>query len=58
MYLKAIQELNLNKDECLAFEDSKRGIDSAVNSNLKTIQVSNFTCIKYNYMLLCFGSEN
>lgn len=46
-YLKAIEELKLNKEECLAFEDSKRGIDSAINSDLKTLQVSNFTSIKY-----------
>jgi len=40
--------LNLNKNECLAFEDSKRGVDSAVDSGIKTIQVSNFTSIKYS----------
>ena len=46
-YLDAIKTLNLDKDICLAFEDSKRGIDAAIDSGLKTIQVSNFTSIKY-----------
>lgn len=47
-YLKTIEYLKLKKEDCLAFEDSKRGIDSAVDSGIKTIQVSNFTSIKYN----------
>lgn len=46
-YLKAIEVLKLDKKYCLAFEDSKRGIDAAINSNLKTVQVNNFTSIKY-----------
>lgn len=47
-YLKSIDYLGVNPERCLAFEDSKRGIDSAINSGLKTIQVSNFTDLKYN----------
>lgn len=46
-YLDAINYLGLNKNNCLAFEDSKRGIDSAIESGLKVVQVSNFTSIKY-----------
>ena len=46
-YLDAINYLGLNKNNCLAFEDSKRGIDSAIDSGLKVVQVSNFTSIKY-----------
>lgn len=46
-YLDAIQTLNLDKNTCLAFEDSKRGIDAAIDSGLKTVKVSNFTSIKY-----------
>lgn len=46
-YLKSINFLGINKENCLAFEDSKRGIDAAVNCGLQTIQVNNFTSIKY-----------
>ena len=46
-YLKSIDYLGIDKENCLAFEDSKRGIDAAVNCGLKTVQVNNFTCIKY-----------
>jgi len=46
-YLKALECLKLNREYSLAIEDSKRGIDAAINSNLKTIQVNNFTSIKY-----------
>lgn len=46
-YLKAMKMLNLNKNTTLVFEDSKRGIDAAISSGLKTIQVSNFSSIKY-----------
>ena len=46
-YLNSINYLGINKENCLAFEDSKRGIDAAVNCGLKTVQVNNFTSIKY-----------
>ena len=46
-YLKTIKFLKLDEKYCLAVEDSKRGIDAAINSNLKVVQVSNFTTIKY-----------
>jgi len=46
-YIKGLKHLKLKKEECLAIEDSKRGIDSSISTGLKTIQVSNFTTIKY-----------
>ena len=46
-YLKVIEFLNLEKKKCLSIEDSKRGIDSAINSGLNVIQVNNFTTLKF-----------
>lgn len=45
-YLKAIEYFNVDRKNCLAFEDSKRGIDAAIASGLQVVQVSNFTSIK------------
>lgn len=58
-YNVVISELKLKKEECLSIEDSKRGIDSAIDSGLKVIQVNNFTSIKYeDERTLHFDSAN
>ena len=58
-YLKSIIFLGINKENCLAFEDSKRDIGAAVNCGLQTIQVNNFTSIKYFYgRTINFNSAN
>ena len=48
-YLKALNYFNIKPNECLAIEDSKRGVDAAINAGIKTIKVENFTMIKYKY---------
>ena len=47
-YYMALEYLRLTPNECLAIEDSKRGIDAAVIANIPTIKVDNFTEIKYH----------
>ena len=42
-YLKALSSLNLSNNEVIAIEDSKRGVDSAINANVRTIKVNSFT---------------
>jgi len=37
IYVWALQQLNLNPENCLAFEDSENGIKSSLGANLKTI---------------------
>jgi len=41
-YIKALEELNLNSDNCIAIEDSERGIKSSIEANIKTIQVNDY----------------
>lgn len=41
-YEMALNSLNVLSDNCIAFEDSKRGIISSKNANIKTIQVTDF----------------
>ena len=48
-YLKALNFFKVSPNECLAIEDSKRGIEAAINAGIKTIKVENFTMIKYEY---------
>ena len=48
-YLKALEYFKVSPDKCLAIEDSKRGVDAALNAGIKTIKVENFTMIKYEY---------
>lgn len=48
-YLKTLKLLSLEASNCLAIEDSKRGIDSAINAGITTIKVENFTSIKFSY---------
>lgn len=46
-YFMTLDELDINPYECLAIEDSKRGIDAALKANIPTIKVENFTTIKF-----------
>lgn len=46
-YFMALDELDINPEECLAIEDSKRGIEAALKANIPTIKVENFTTIKF-----------
>lgn len=48
-YLKAVSELKLKKEDCLAVEDSNRGIKSAINAGLDVVQVSGFSMLQENY---------
>ena len=42
-YIKAINSLRINTDECIAVEDSYRGIEASTNANIKTIKVSEYS---------------
>lgn len=46
-YEIALKQMNLNPRDCIAIEDSKRGIDAAISANIKVIKVDSFTAIKY-----------
>ena len=46
-YSMALKALDISTNECLAIEDSKRGIDAALAANIPTIKVDNFTVIKF-----------
>ena len=46
-YFMTLDELDISPYECLAIEDSKRGIDAALKANIPTIKVENFTTIKF-----------
>ena len=48
-YFNAMKLLELNENECIALEDSKRGIKSAIEAGIKTIQVDGFTKDNENY---------
>ncbi len=48
-YLNALAYFEVSPNECLAIEDSKRGVDAAISAGIKTIKVENFTMIKYKY---------
>lgn len=37
IYLRVANELNVNKDECLIFEDSLIGIDAAINAGIEVV---------------------
>lgn len=47
-YLKALELLGKRHEEVLVIEDSKRGIDAAINSGLKVIKVDEYTLVKFN----------
>lgn len=46
-YNEAIHQLNVAPLSCLAVEDSKRGIDAAINSGIPVVQVHNFSSIPF-----------
>lgn len=41
-YNEAIRQLDVDPLNCLAVEDSKRGIDAGINSGISVVQVHNF----------------
>lgn len=41
-YIMALNMLNISSNNCIAFEDSERGIVASKNANIKTIQVNDF----------------
>lgn len=41
-YILALEKLKLKPENCIAIEDSERGIESANSANIKTIQVSDY----------------
>ncbi len=47
-YIKALKETLVDVKDSLAMEDSKRGIDAALQAHIPTIKVDNFTDIKYH----------
>lgn len=47
-YLLALNKMNVKSDNCIVVEDSKRGIDSAINANLHVIKVDEYTSIKFH----------
>ena len=46
--MKALELLGKRHEEVLVIEDSKRGIDAAINSGLKVIKVDEYTLVKFN----------
>lgn len=40
--------MNILSDSCIAFEDSERGINAALSTNIKTIQVDDYKENKSN----------
>ena len=47
-YNKALSILNISCDNCIAIEDSERGIKASKGANIKTIQVNDFIKNKTN----------
>ena len=47
-YNKALSLLNVSCDNCIAIEDSERGIQASKGANIKTIRVNNFIKNKTN----------
>ncbi len=48
-YLKTAQKLNLKPEECIVFEDSKAGLDSAKNAGMKCVIIKSNNTIQENY---------
>ena len=46
-YLLVLDKLNLKPEECIAIEDSLRGIKSSIGANIKTYKVDEYTTIKF-----------
>ena len=40
MYIKTLSNLNVNKNECIIFEDSIEGVTAAKNANIKAIGIT------------------
>lgn len=47
-YIMALEKLNILSTNCIAFEDSERGIRASKSANIKTIQVNDFIKNKTN----------
>lgn len=47
-YIMALEKLNILSTNCIAFEDSERGIKASKGANIKTIQVNDFIKNKTN----------
>ena len=46
-YIKTLNYLKLQPQNCLAVEDSKRGVEAAIKAALPIVKVENFTALKY-----------
>ncbi|MGM9877085.1 MAG: HAD family hydrolase [Bacilli bacterium] len=46
-YLLVLDKLNLKPEECIAVEDSLRGIKASICANIKTYKVDEYTTIKF-----------
>jgi beta-phosphoglucomutase-like phosphatase (HAD superfamily) len=49
IYDYALEKMGLNADECLAFEDSNNGIQSALGANLKTLITTNDYTLDHDF---------
>ena len=49
IYTYALDKMGLNADECLAFEDSNNGIQSALGANLKTLITTNDYTLDHDF---------
>lgn len=47
-YINAINTLRINSDECIAVEDSYRGIEASTNAKIKTIKVNEYSIQNQN----------
>ncbi|MEG2250238.1 MAG: HAD-IA family hydrolase [Bacilli bacterium] len=47
IYIKALNELNIKAENCIAFEDSKKGIESAINANINAIHINGYNLANY-----------
>ena len=41
-YIKALEAFKIKNDECIAIEDSNRGIESAIKAGIKTIRINEY----------------
>lgn len=48
IYLKALDKLNVNADNCIAFEDTKKGIESSNKANIHSIHINGYNLLKYD----------
>lgn len=46
-YLLALKNLNISSSECVAIEDSNRGVSSAMSANIKTIKVNSYLDLSF-----------